>query len=83
MTMEPSSTEGRLRRVFERTIGLDSGVKTIATTVTPEWDSLSHIKLIIALEVEFEISISPRDILKLYGDFDVVLDYVNAAVEES
>ncbi len=82
MTTQSNSTERRLRLVFKKTLGPASFVQTSAATIKPEWDSLAHIKLIMALEAEFEIVIPPRDIPRLYDAFHVVLDYVNTTVEE-
>jgi len=31
----------------------------------PAWESLSHINLVLALEAEFEIKLSPEDVLEM------------------
>lgn len=61
------ATEDRLYRVVSEVFGLpieevndDSSPDTI-----PNWDSLSHLNLILALEAEFEVSLSPEDVMEM------------------
>ncbi len=60
------------RRVFHR----EFSSPAFGVDVIEEWDSLSHIKLIIELEKEFDISIDPDVIPSLFADFDTVLKFV-------
>ena len=39
---------------------------------TKKWDSLNHIKLIMALESKFQISIDPDEALRLLSFKDIV-----------
>ena len=75
--------ESRLQRVFDKAVGRHSGGGTIVATATPEWDSLSHIKLVMELESEFNIEVPPADIAGLFSEFGIVLGYVRAAREGS
>ena len=59
--------EDRIFRVVSDVLGVpiekvndDSSPDTIQS-----WDSLSHINLILALEAEFTISLSPDDVLEM------------------
>ena len=59
--------EDRIFRVVSDVLGVpiekvngDSSPDTIQA-----WDSLSHINLILALEAEFAISLSPEDVLEM------------------
>ena len=59
--------EDRIFRVVSDVLGVpvekvtyDSSPDTISA-----WDSLSHINLILALEAEFAISLSPDDVLEM------------------
>jgi acyl carrier protein len=59
--------EDRIFRVVSDVLGVpiekvndDSSPDTIQA-----WDSLSHINLILALEAEFAISLSPDDVLEM------------------
>lgn len=64
--MNPENNE-RLYRVISQVFGVpieeiseDSSPDTIGT-----WDSLSHINLILSLEAEFGISLSPEDAMEM------------------
>ena len=83
MTEGPGSLESRLHKVFDRSVGRHSGGCSMLATATPEWDSLSHIKLVMELEAEFDIVVPPDDIPLLFTESSVVLDYVRAAAERS
>ena len=48
-----------------------------------QWDSLTHIKLIIELESAFSISIGPGDIKPLYSDYQTVKNYIRSKLEGS
>lgn len=61
------STEERIYRVVSEVFGVpreeinaDSSPDTI-----PSWDSLSHISLILSLEAEFGVSLSPEDAMEM------------------
>ena len=47
-----------------------------------DWDSLSHIELVVALEEEFEISIAVQDVSRLYtiGDIKKTLEKYGVAI---
>jgi acyl carrier protein len=59
--------EDRIYRVISDVMGVtigeiddESSPDTIAA-----WESLSHINLVLALEVEFGVSLSPEDVLEM------------------
>lgn len=57
-------SEQRLKSVVAAMLGLDEtkvGEETNTDTVK-HWDSLHHMKLVIALEEEFDISIPDEDV---------------------
>jgi acyl carrier protein len=70
----------RLTRVLERELGLTgSGVKLEASTVAsevPGWDSLRHLKIIAAVEKEFEVRFRSLEVLRLrsVGDLQALVD---------
>ena len=41
-----------------------------------EWNSLTHIKLVMELESEFGMTINPDDILKLFSDTHTIRQFV-------
>lgn len=72
------SLEERLKAVFEVVLERRFDSTDIDAQACEEWDSLNHIKLVIRLESEFGIMISPGDINDLYTDFAAVLAYLDA-----
>ena len=46
------------------------------------WDSLNHIKLVIAIENEFDVEISPEEVADLFSNFDKVLLFVEKKVQQ-
>jgi len=47
-----------------------------------DWDSLSHIELVVALEEEFEISLAVQDISRMYtiGDIKKILEKYDVTI---
>lgn len=47
-----------------------------------DWDSLSHIELVIGLEEKFEISVAVQDVSKMYtiGDIKKILKKYNVII---
>ena len=72
----------RLQPLFEETFDLDSIELTPELTAqdVEEWDSLSHIRLIVAVETEFDISLNAGEAgeMENVGQFvQMVLDKVS------
>lgn len=70
--MEQDAVKQRLTKVFRNTFfqpGLELNESMTASDVEG-WDSLSHINLVLAVEKEFGISLTTRDVrsLKNVGD---------------
>jgi acyl carrier protein len=67
------SNRERLRRVFREAFELDSGagtefavdVEKTAYRATPEWDSVRHMQLVAAIEIEFDVMLETDDILNM------------------
>ncbi len=74
--MEFSNLEDKLIQVFKRVFGREFVDNNINVNKVEEWDSLSHIKLIIELESEFKITIEPDSIPLLYSDFSTILNFL-------
>jgi acyl carrier protein len=54
----------RLSRLFQQSFGVDPDDSTSIEN-TEGWDSMGHVALIMALEREFSVSISPADAIEL------------------
>lgn len=76
--MQPEREE-RLKSVFKSVfrVSVVDGVSTVDEI--EEWDSLSHIELVLALEDEFDIDIEPGEIMPLYSDFSHILEFIEKA----
>jgi len=76
--MSPSSTLEQVRQVMEDVFDIDDLVITPATTAEDieEWDSLSHIRLIVALERRLKIRFKNSELegLMNVGDLVSVID---------
>lgn len=59
--------DARLQELFRSVFG--SGANTIADEDSPRtikgWDSVTHIQLMMALEVEFDLRFEPEEIAEL------------------
>jgi acyl carrier protein len=59
--------EDRIYRVISDVMGVpieDINDESNPDTIT-DWESLSHINLVLSLEVEFGVSLSPEDVLEM------------------
>jgi len=75
--MERNEILERAQKVFRDILDNEEIVLTDATTSNDieEWDSLSHIQLIVAIEEEFDIDFTAQSIIswKNVGD---MIDYI-------
>lgn len=69
--------EKRLQQCFKRAFRRTIKSENIKVQDIEEWDSLSHIKLIMELEYEFNIDIDPDIIAELYSDFQTIVGFLD------
>lgn len=72
--MERNDIMSRIQEVFRDELELDDLVLTDETTAddVEEWDSLSHVQLVVALEKAFNIKFTSREILSWDNVGDLV-----------
>lgn len=72
--MERSDIMSRVQDVFREELELDDLELTDETTAddVEEWDSLSHVQLVVALEKTFNIKFTSREILSWDNVGDLV-----------
>lgn len=72
--MERNDIMSRVQEVFRDELELDDLVLTDETTAddVEEWDSLSHVQLVVALEKDFDIKFTSREILSWDNVGDLV-----------
>ena len=64
--MERTEVFDRLNRVFREVLDVENLVLTDGTTAddVEEWDSLSHIQLVVAVEKAFGVKFTSREIMR-------------------
>jgi acyl carrier protein len=64
----------RLTRIFRETLGRDDLTLTLGTTPDDieEWDSVAQVQLFLALETEFDISLTPDELGSIGSVRDIV-----------
>lgn len=72
--MNSKNIDEELKKIFITLFKLKKNNIKINTNFknTKKWDSLNHIKLIMALESKFQISIDPDEALRLLSFKDIV-----------
>lgn len=65
--MSAETLEARLHDLFSKVLGIspDSISDDSSPDNTPEWSSIAHLNLIMAIEDEFEIQLSPEQTLEM------------------
>lgn len=61
----------RLRRAFTDALGVDALDETASVTTVPEWDSLAHVNLVLALEQAFGVSFTSAEAANLLSVADI------------
>jgi acyl carrier protein len=55
----------RLEKIFQESFGIDHLEDSMSIDNVSGWDSMAHVGLILALQKEFGVSISPADAIEL------------------
>lgn len=72
--MEKNEIKSKLEEIFREVLENDEICLTNETTADDieEWDSLSHIQLIVAIEKEFNIKLTSKEVKELADIQDMV-----------
>lgn len=65
----------RLERIFQDAFGIEKLIDNMSIDTVQGWDSMAHVGLIMALQQEFGVSISPADAIEL-TDVEMIKDYL-------
>ena len=57
--------EDQLRKIFKDSFGLEAIDDSLSIDSVHGWDSMAHVGLIMALQKEFGVSITPADSIEL------------------
>lgn len=75
--------DGRIKRVMGSVFGVHPGVITTHSSVEtiPEWDSVNHMTLLLALEQEFDVTFEDDDLpdLTSFGSICAAVSRLEAA----
>jgi acyl carrier protein len=55
----------RLEIIFRQSFEIENFTEDLSIDNVPGWDSMAHVGLILALQKEFAVSISPADAIEL------------------
>ena len=57
--------EEKLTKIFKESFGLETIDDSMSVDNVKGWDSMGHVGLIMALQQEFDVSISPAEAIEL------------------
>ena len=64
----------KLKQIFADILGceVDDVVSTLSPDTSEQWDSMAHVKIVIAIEEEFGVVITPEEQFDFdeYGQFE-------------
>ena len=71
----------RFRAVFEAVLAVDANAISDADSpkTIPQWDSVTHLQLMLALEEEFGLQFTPEDMMRLLT-VGLIRNHVEAAL---
>ena len=71
--------EERVEAIFRQSFEIEKFTEDLSIDNIPGWDSMAHVGLILALQKEFEVSISPADAIELTSVKNIIRYLSNRA----
>jgi acyl carrier protein len=70
----------RVEAIFRQSFEIEKFTEDLSIDSVPGWDSMAHVGLILALQKEFGVSISPADAIELTSVKNIIQYLANRAV---
>jgi acyl carrier protein len=67
----------RLEAIFRQSFEIEQFTDDLSIENVKGWDSMAHVGLILALQKEFKVSISPADAINLTSVKDIIRYLMN------
>jgi acyl carrier protein len=71
----------RLEKLFRESFGVSRLDDTMSIDNVEGWDSMAHVGLILALQKEFGVSISPADAIELTNVKEIIRYLADAGIQ--
>ena len=71
------TTHDKLEKIFQDAFGVDKLADDMSIDTVEGWDSMAHVALIMTLQKEFDITISPQQAIET-TDVDSIKQLLNA-----
>jgi acyl carrier protein len=71
----------KLEKIFNRAFGIDKINNSTSIDNVNGWDSMAHVALIMELQKEFRVSISPTDAVELTS-VEKIIQYLEENAEK-
>ncbi len=72
----------QLEKIFHQAFGVDKVDESMSINNVTGWDSMAHVGLILSLQKEFKVSISPADAINLTSVKDIIRYLMNRGVPQ-
>jgi acyl carrier protein len=70
----------RLEQIFQAAFGIEKLTDTLSIDTVEGWDSMAHVALIMTLQQEFNVSITPAEAIEL-TDVAAIKKYLGSAAD--
>jgi acyl carrier protein len=71
----------QLEKIFNQAFGVDKITNSMSIDNVEGWDSMAHVALIMELQKEFKVSISPADAVELTS-VEKIIKYLKEHVKK-